>query len=618
MGMSSSQARLLSLTARQHNIELKTQRLQADKLRMANESDNAYKAYLNAMDATKTNALITLQDGTIGDTLLTANKIFTYHTLSKQYSLKNDDGKTLVSSTLHDAYKSTNSLSEFLQRFGLISKVEYTVPDVEKNPDYNLAVKDWESDHDKWENDMIQYEKDYQDWLDDHEYWEDVDHPGWETREPDPADPKYTITGENLGDKFMQAGASCYNSAISSPYGLGCYKHILAHILDYSEGKGYSSTERDMRDDSWYDGVKNQYKTSTDELVTIDSSDITGAGMHYSSLPSGEKNSAIMAEISKKIDDEEKYKVAIKAGETCDVTEASSDGEKLLSKWNTDGTLKSIKQWAKDLYFLCDNYASKGITKEEMQASVKDFQEGLAGSMSFNEELFNQDHKAWVDSEPKEPIAPVKPEEPLLEDYINGIPEEIVHPDKKIETTSFTNENEAQWYINQWYKMEGLDKTAEIKDEKVFNTTTNSYMHIYSVDNINKSTTTYTTNAEWGTEENENYLVLQEGMLQNDVWLHNMIKEGFIQIQVFDEFEHKFMDTSIAVDTRLEEVHDEEEIKKAEAEYEAALNKINKKEAKADEELSKLEAERNAISTQQEDLKKIIRDNIDLSFKLFS
>lgn len=576
---------------------------------MANESDNAYKTYLNAMDTTKTNALITLQDGTIGDTLLTANKIFTYHTLSKQYSLKNDDGKTLVSSTLHDAYKSTNSLSEFLQRFGLISKVEYTVPDVEKNPDYNLAVKDWESDHDKWENDMIQYEKDYQDWLDDHEYWEDVDHPGWETREPDPADPKYTITGENLGDKFMQAGDACYQRA-KNDGNVGCYRHVLAHIIDYFVGKGWSGSGANT-DSSWYDGTKNQYTTSTGDTFILDE-------YHVSGTCDKDANAPIFAEVSKKIDDENAYKVAIKEGETCDVTEASSDGEKLLSKWNPDGTLKSIKQWAKDLFYLCGNYTTERITKEQLKQSVIDFQEGLAGSMSFNEELFNQDHKAWVDSEPKEPIAPVKPEEPLLEDYINGIPEEIVHPDKKIETTSFTNENEAQWYINQWYKMEGLDKTAEIKDEKVFNTTTNSYMHIYSVDNINKSTTTYTTNAEWGTEENENYLVLQEGMLQNDVWLHNMIKEGFIQIQVFDEFEHKFMDTSIAVDTRLEEVHDEEEIKKAEAEYEAALNKINKKETKADEELSKLEAERNAISTQQEDLKKIIRDNIDLSFKLFS
>ena len=94
MGMSSSQARLLSLTARQHNIELKSQRLQAEKLRMANDSDNAYKNYLNALESTKTNALITLQDGTIGDTLLTADKIFTYHTLSKQYSLKNNGEPT--------------------------------------------------------------------------------------------------------------------------------------------------------------------------------------------------------------------------------------------------------------------------------------------------------------------------------------------------------------------------------------------------------------------------------------------------------------------------------------------------------------------------------------------
>ncbi len=617
MGMSSSQARLLSLTARQHNIELKSQRLQAEKLRMANDSDNAYKNYLNALESTKTNALITLQDGTIGDTLLTADKIFTYHTLSKQYSLKNNEGKTLVSSTMHNAYKSTNSLHEFLQHFGLIADAEYTVPDVERNPAYDQAIKDWENAHDKWEEDMKQYEKDYDKWLDDHEYWEDVDHPGWEASEPDPTDPKYNPTTENLGDKFMQAGSSCYNSALRG--GIGCYAHILAHIIDYGDTTGFGN---DGYNESWYNGTHNRYTTSTGESFVISGSDITGAGMD----DDGGSKCQTMKEVSDKINDETKFLAAKKDGETCNIDASSTEGEKLISKWKPDGSLKSIKQWAKDLYYLCMydstarkyNYEKLGLTKQEMIDSVTDFQEGLAGSVSFDEELYNQDHNIWINDEPQEPMPPVKPEEPILEDFTNGIPEEIVKPDKTIQTTTFTNENEAKWYINQWYKMEGLDKTPEIKDERVFNTTTNTYMHIYSIENVTKSNTTYSTNQDWGTEENENYLVMKDEMLQNDLWLHNMINEGYIQIQVFDDFEHKFINTSVGVDSRLEEVPDEQEIKKAEAEYEAKMREINKKESRVDEELSKLEAERSAIDTQQEDLKKIIRDNVDLSFKLFS
>nr|MCR5266238.1 hypothetical protein [Cyanobacteria bacterium RUI128] len=53
MGMSSSQARLLTLTARMHDIELRSQRIQAEKLRLANESDKVYANYLQALDAKK-------------------------------------------------------------------------------------------------------------------------------------------------------------------------------------------------------------------------------------------------------------------------------------------------------------------------------------------------------------------------------------------------------------------------------------------------------------------------------------------------------------------------------------------------------------------------------------
>ena len=53
MGLSASQARLLNLTARMHDIEYKAQNLEAQKLQMANESTQVYQEYENALNRQK-------------------------------------------------------------------------------------------------------------------------------------------------------------------------------------------------------------------------------------------------------------------------------------------------------------------------------------------------------------------------------------------------------------------------------------------------------------------------------------------------------------------------------------------------------------------------------------
>ena len=618
MGMSSSQARLLSLTAKLHNIELKSQRLQADKLRMANDSDQAYKTYLTALNKTKTNAIITLQDGTLGDTLLTADKVYTFATLAKQYVLKSQDGKTLIPERLHNAYKNTNSLFEFLNYFGLIENVEYTTPDIEKNPEYDAAIDRWEQDHKQWEQNHAQWKQEHAQWQEDKEYWENVEYPGWQTQEPDRNDPIYNPTTENLGDKFMQAGTACYERAKNNG-DVGCYQHVLGQIIDFSVGKGYSGSGR-TPNYSWYDGTNNKYTTSTGDSFILNYGDYTGGTCNNNT------SCPIFAEVSEKIDNEDGYKAAKTEGETCDVTTGSTKGDKLLSKWNTDGTLKSIKQWAKDLFYLCDydsvnrkyNYELLGLSKEQMKQSVIDFQEGLAGSVSFDQEKFDKDYQDWLNRKPQEPPEPPEPVEPILEDYLLGIPAEIVGPDNTVTEPSFKNTSEAQWYINQWYKMEGQDETQKIKEKVVVDTTSEKEITLTQIENVIKSNTTYGTNKWSGTEENENYIVMLDALLESNEWINQNLQEGFVLIQVFDTVEHKFIDTSTAVDSRLETVADDMAITKAESDYESKMNEINAKETKIDEELSTLEANRSAITTQQEDLKKIVNDNIDLSFKLFS
>ena len=53
MGLAASQARLLNLTARMHDIEYKAQNLEAQKLQMANESTQVYKEYEAALNEQK-------------------------------------------------------------------------------------------------------------------------------------------------------------------------------------------------------------------------------------------------------------------------------------------------------------------------------------------------------------------------------------------------------------------------------------------------------------------------------------------------------------------------------------------------------------------------------------
>ena len=53
MGLAASQARLLSLTARMHDIEYKAQKLEAQKLQMANKSQQVYAEYEDALNRTK-------------------------------------------------------------------------------------------------------------------------------------------------------------------------------------------------------------------------------------------------------------------------------------------------------------------------------------------------------------------------------------------------------------------------------------------------------------------------------------------------------------------------------------------------------------------------------------
>ena len=63
---------------------------------------------------------------------------------------------------------------------------------------------------------------------------------------------------------------------------------------------------------------------------------------------------------------------------------------------------------------------------------------------------------------------------------------------------------------------------------------------------------------------------------------------------------------------------DNRALAKAEAEYEHKMKQIDKKDQQFDLDLSKLETERTALTTEYESVKKVIEDNVDRTFGIFS
>ena len=105
MGMSTSQARLLSLTGRLGDVELKAQHIQSQKIALATQKDAIYNEYCDALDAKVIK--VAFVNG-ISKSYVDANfkNLCTWNAnRMEQYAIKNNNnGKIIVSQEVVDAY----------------------------------------------------------------------------------------------------------------------------------------------------------------------------------------------------------------------------------------------------------------------------------------------------------------------------------------------------------------------------------------------------------------------------------------------------------------------------------------------------------------------------------
>lgn len=112
----------------------------------------------------------------------------------------------------------------------------------------------------------------------------------------------------------------------------------------------------------------------------------------------------------------------------------------------------------------------------------------------------------------------------------------------------------------------------------------------------------------------------------NSEWLKNMVESGVISIYTVQTDrktgEVSFNGTSPSSDSSLNYTDttsiDKRALVKAEAEYNKKLKDIDRKDKQYDLSLSRLETERSALTTEYDSVKKVIEDNIERTFGIFS
>ena len=111
MGMAASQARLLTLTSRLHDVEYKAQNIESQKIALATQKDELYQNYCDALDAKKIQVAFNNGDGSRNFVDATFATMCTYNEdRFKQYSLKDaNTGKVIVDSNTFEMYKDFNT-----------------------------------------------------------------------------------------------------------------------------------------------------------------------------------------------------------------------------------------------------------------------------------------------------------------------------------------------------------------------------------------------------------------------------------------------------------------------------------------------------------------------------
>ena len=635
MGMAAGQARLLSITARLTDNELRSQTITNSKLRLADQSSEASQEYMDALNSTQLMFSTYNDNGEVSYQSLTANTLLTYSDLKNQYSLVNSAGQIMLNGTDIKKYEESNSLSEFLYSYGIpeVDNPKYpealtgiygktTVDDGsylyenlydENNPgqwnDYFSAMTDTDIANlqtivtkdptEVTEADAQQITNVVNNWktqVTGNSLFTDYANIGGTfggyinellsppTVEFPNEDDYRSDDGTILAQKFDLASKKCYQQAMDGSQ--SCYLHVLAHLLDLKVSDINSSGRVDS---SW----GQTYSTTVNSSWTI-----TPNGHINGSYINSMGQTPNMAEVSEYLckDDDgdgEADVLAPATGPT--ITSSSLDIDKLLSNYkiNSDGDMvqKTFKEKVVDLFYVMEHYGDASLQKAdgtnytyyELKVYLQNFQTDITTTLNQVTPDYYEAIKDWQ-NQMSAWLSDIQKSKANYVASLDTVPEKTI-PDE--------TDARYQWYVNLYYRMGGGATNAD------------------------------------GTKNTNNYKVLDDNLLNNSEWLQFALENGILTMEQASYAENgseKYPEigtydwTSIiytnASDIRSQE--NETAIAIAEVKYKNAMTEIENQDKKYDQDLKKLDSEHSALQTEYDSIKSVIDKNVERSFKAFS
>ena len=125
MGLAASQARLLSITARMSDNELRSQLINNAKMRLTADTSRVSDEYIDALN--KTQLMFTNFDNQGNEIYqdLTFSSLTAYSAYNDQYGIVNSAGQLIVSTTDANNFEQSASLEQFLEKYGLEKTTDY-------------------------------------------------------------------------------------------------------------------------------------------------------------------------------------------------------------------------------------------------------------------------------------------------------------------------------------------------------------------------------------------------------------------------------------------------------------------------------------------------------------
>lgn len=603
MGLSASQARLLSITQRINNNELQSEFIANAKMQLAARNTLATEKYINSLDDTKLEYISYNDTGIKENVALTFNALNQYTPLKNQYAIFNNENQIYVNSTDAANFQNSKNLYEFLEKYGLFDEGRnefQTQLDA-----YNKQMEDFNKKQAEYDQALAEFNKqfgDYNEKLD--EYNKRLEDYKTQMDEYNIKYQEYLdrLNAPKLYNEFTNAviGNSHYNAAKNNDP--GCFLHVLNNLLDYDGSVGgtqapYNTSAKDASGNPiqltslWENNNYNMPNlqnistnmTANEEVYVCDGTDV-GA-------PDG-KNL---------------YQVDREAGNQPSVyTQLASD---FIEIANGDGTYsyekKTLRQKTIDMYYLIANSVEQKNTRSSGNGEFQ-LAQGSVTVSSFLTNFVEGDMKGLDPIEPDEPTAPdAFTEEPPAMDIAAPQPPEMPEYTDKIYDKPL-----AQWYTNLWNLMDGNTDSDEI----------------YSVydDQAEFSYFTVGNKPKESTLSNNNYIIMPDDQAGDEQWLQFAINNGQITLTQAalrnntNSTDMTWQRVELSSTSDIYESQDDTKIAKAEAEYKQTLYEIQAEDKQFDLKIKKLDTEHSALLKEVESIKGVMDKNTERSYSAFS